>query len=213
VDYLFEIDLQIKLKKSYLHGSSLWFTHNDTIRPKSHEDSKSSKDAKKKAAEEEEDLSDDLERMIIQEKAAKAAHDANNSQENVNTVDSAADNTNNTNSINTVSSSVNTARANFDNINNTNSEWFSSSPVDNIGIFGNAYDDREVGAAADINNLELSQPVNPIPTTRIHKDHLKEQIIGDPLSTRQKRSMIKKSAEHAMVSYISKQRRTNHKDF
>ncbi|GKE08274.1 putative ribonuclease H-like domain-containing protein [Tanacetum coccineum] len=117
----------------------------------------------------------DFERMIIQEKAAKAAYDASSSQGNVNTVDSVADNTN---SINTVSSSVNTARANFDNINSTNSEWFSSSPTDNIGIFGNAYDDREVGAEADINNLKLSQLVSPIPTTRIHNDHPKEQIIN-----------------------------------
>ncbi|GKB00823.1 hypothetical protein Tco_0828867 [Tanacetum coccineum] len=130
-----------------------------------------------------------------------------------NTADSVADNTNSTNSINTVSSSVSTARANFDNINNTNSECFSSSPVDNIGIFRNAYDDREVGTETDKNNLELLQPVSPIPTTRIHKDHPKEQIIGDPQSSKQTRSMIKKSIEHAMVSYISKQRRTNHKDF
>ncbi|GJS75774.1 putative ribonuclease H-like domain-containing protein [Tanacetum coccineum] len=160
----------------------IWATSSS----KSHEDSKSLKDAEKKAVEEEKDLSDDLERMIIQEKAAKAAHDASSSQGNVNTVDNVADNTNSTNNINTVSSSVNTARANFDNINNTNSKWFSSSPVDNIGVFGNAYDDREVGAEAHIKNLELSQPT---------------------------RSMIKKSAEHAMVSYISKQRRTNHKYF
>ncbi|GJY48360.1 putative reverse transcriptase domain-containing protein [Tanacetum coccineum] len=158
----------------------IWATSSS----KSPEDSKSSEDTEKKATKEEEAFRDDLERMIIQEKAAKDAHDASSSQENVNTVDSAADNTNSTDSINTVSSSVNTARANFDK---------------NIGIFGNAYDDREVGAEADIKNLELSQPVSPIPTTRIHKDHPKEQIIGDPKSTRQTRSMIKKSAEHVMT--------------
>ncbi|GKB19056.1 putative ribonuclease H-like domain-containing protein, partial [Tanacetum coccineum] len=158
----------------------IWATSSS----KSPEDSKSSEDTEKKATKEEEAFRDDLERMIIQEKAAKDAHDASSSQENVNIVDSAADNTNSTDSINTVSSSVNTARANFDK---------------NIGIFGNAYDDREVGAEADIKNLELSQPVSPIPTTRIHKDHPKEQIIGDPKSTKQTRSMIKKSAEHVMT--------------
>nr|GFB89084.1 hypothetical protein [Tanacetum cinerariifolium] len=35
----------------------------------------------------------------------------------------------------------------------------------------------------------------PIPTTRIHKDHPKEQIIGDPLSALQTRRMTKTSQE------------------
>ncbi|GJX46222.1 putative ribonuclease H-like domain-containing protein [Tanacetum coccineum] len=55
--------------------------------------------------------------------------------------------------------------------------------------------------------------VSPIPTTRIHKDHPKDQIIGDINSATQTRRMIKISEEHAMVSYIKKQRRTNHKDY
>ncbi|GKF54174.1 hypothetical protein Tco_0161084 [Tanacetum coccineum] len=32
-------------------------------------------------------------------------------------------------------------------------------------------DDEDVGAEADINNLDIHIPVSPIPTTRIHKDH------------------------------------------
>ncbi|GJS23879.1 putative ribonuclease H-like domain-containing protein [Tanacetum coccineum] len=40
--------------------------------------------------------------------------------------------------------------------------------------------------------------VSPIPTTRIHKDHPKEQIIGDPLSAPQTRRMTKSAQEHAM---------------
>ncbi|GKB65777.1 putative ribonuclease H-like domain-containing protein [Tanacetum coccineum] len=55
--------------------------------------------------------------------------------------------------------------------------------------------------------------VSPIPTTRIHKDHPKDQIIGDINLATQTRRMIKISEEHAMVSYIKKQRRTNHKDY
>ncbi|GKG53009.1 hypothetical protein Tco_0550121, partial [Tanacetum coccineum] len=43
----------------------------------------------------------------------------------------------------------------------------------------NAYDDREVGAEADKNNLEPSTVVSPIPTIRVRKDHPKGQIIGD----------------------------------
>ncbi|GKG35139.1 hypothetical protein Tco_0440293, partial [Tanacetum coccineum] len=32
-------------------------------------------------------------------------------------------------------------------------------------------DDEDVGAEADINNLDIFIPVSPIPTTRIYKDH------------------------------------------
>ncbi|GJR02472.1 putative ribonuclease H-like domain-containing protein [Tanacetum coccineum] len=45
--------------------------------------------------------------------------------------------------------------------------------LQDIGIFGNAYNDEDVGAEADINNLETTMSVSPIPTTRIHKDHPK----------------------------------------
>ncbi|GJU30452.1 putative ribonuclease H-like domain-containing protein [Tanacetum coccineum] len=55
---------------------------------------------------------------------------------------------------------------------------------------------------------------HPIPTTRVHSIHPKDQIIGDPRSAVQTRGMTKKSSgEHAMISYIQKQRRSNHKDF
>ncbi|GJR88416.1 putative ribonuclease H-like domain-containing protein [Tanacetum coccineum] len=60
----------------------------------------------------------------------------------------------------------------------------------------------------------MDQVVSPIPTTRVHSIHPKAQIIGDPKSAVQTRGMTKKnSGEHAMISYIQKQRRTNHKDF
>nr|GEV09454.1 putative ribonuclease H-like domain-containing protein [Tanacetum cinerariifolium] len=52
------------------------------------------------------------------------------------------------------------------------------------------FDDEDVvGAEADINNLESSIPISPIPTTRIHKDHPISQIIGDLSSTTKTRSM------------------------
>ncbi|GJV22714.1 putative ribonuclease H-like domain-containing protein [Tanacetum coccineum] len=56
--------------------------------------------------------------------------------------------------------------------------------------------------------------VSPIPTLRIHKDHPKGQILGDPTSAVQTRGKIQKasSAQQALVSYIHKQNRTNHKD-
>nr|GEW46134.1 ribonuclease H-like domain-containing protein [Tanacetum cinerariifolium] len=51
--------------------------------------------------------------------------------------------------------------------------------LEDISIFGDAYDDRDEGVEADYNNLETVISVIPIPSTRIHKDHPKEQIIGE----------------------------------
>ncbi|GKB77309.1 putative ribonuclease H-like domain-containing protein [Tanacetum coccineum] len=72
-------------------------------------------------------------------------------------------------------------------------------------------DDEDVGAEADMNNLDAFMPVSPIPTTRIHKDHPVEQIIGDLNSAPQTRRMTKNLEEHGLFSSV--QQRTNHKDF
>ncbi|GJY56853.1 putative ribonuclease H-like domain-containing protein [Tanacetum coccineum] len=86
--------------------------------------------------------------------------------------------------------------------------------LEDIGIFDDAYDDRDDGAEADFNNLDLTTVVSPIPTFKIHKDHPKDQIIGELHSATQTRGMFKKSSEeNVMISYINKQRRTNHKDY
>ncbi|GKF00930.1 hypothetical protein Tco_0027853, partial [Tanacetum coccineum] len=71
-------------------------------------------------------------------------------------------------------------------------------PMDDTGIFGNAYDDEDVGAEADLNNLETTMNVSPIPTTRIDKDHPKDHIIRDFNSAIQARRMTKIFNEHAM---------------
>nr|GFB17104.1 ribonuclease H-like domain, reverse transcriptase, RNA-dependent DNA polymerase [Tanacetum cinerariifolium] len=41
-----------------------------------------------------------------------------------------------------------------------------------------SHDADDVGAEADINNMESIISVSPIPTTKIYKDHLTSQIIG-----------------------------------
>ncbi|GKC51832.1 putative ribonuclease H-like domain-containing protein, partial [Tanacetum coccineum] len=125
---------------------------------------------------------------------------------------------NNTNRVYTVSPSVSAAEESF-----TNADDLPTNPLMpnledtanllNTGIFSGAYDDEEVGAEADLNNLETTMNVSHIPITKIHKDHPKEQIIGDPLLAPQTRRMTKSTQEHAMVSYIKKQRRTNYKDY
>ncbi|GJV85307.1 hypothetical protein Tco_1525205 [Tanacetum coccineum] len=98
--------------------------------------------------------------------------------------------------------------------------------IQSTSIFGNAYDDHDLetlntpyadqsmGAEADFNNMEPSTIVSLIPITRVQYIYPKDQIIGDPKSAVKTRGMTKKnSREHAMISYIQKQRRTNHKDF
>ncbi|GJU53449.1 putative ribonuclease H-like domain-containing protein [Tanacetum coccineum] len=130
---------------------------------------------------------------------------------------------NSTNSINTVSTPVSTAGPSFTNdapsspVNaaRTSKEHlfeqfspfknaFTLPDVPNVfsindtGIFCNAYDDEDVGAEADLNNLETTMNVSPIPTTRIDKDHPKDQIIRDLTSAIQTRRMTKIFDEHAM---------------
>ncbi|GJX07681.1 putative ribonuclease H-like domain-containing protein [Tanacetum coccineum] len=72
-------------------------------------------------------------------------------------------------------------------------------------------DAKDVGVEADMNNLNTFMPDSPIPTTRIHKDHPVEQIIGDLNLAPQTRRMIKNLEEHGLFSSV--QQRTNHKDF
>ncbi|GJT22777.1 putative ribonuclease H-like domain-containing protein [Tanacetum coccineum] len=71
-------------------------------------------------------------------------------------------------------------------------------------------DDEDVGAEADMNNLETTIQVSHIPTTRIHKDHPLDQVIEDLQSATQTIRMSKNLEEHGFVSTI--QQRTNHKD-
>ncbi|GKD30511.1 ribonuclease H-like domain-containing protein, partial [Tanacetum coccineum] len=85
-------------------------------------------------------------------------------------------------SVSTAGPSTNTAS---ENINNGSPNINTASPIPNdpsmqsleaTVIFDDAYDNREeVGVDVDLNNLEITMNVSPIPTTRIHKDHPKGQ--------------------------------------
>nr|GEY38112.1 putative ribonuclease H-like domain-containing protein [Tanacetum cinerariifolium] len=112
-------------------------------------------------------------------------------------------NTNNTNSFNTARPTVNITSDKDGTFQRTYGEWnfltpilvnvvgssfshpaalddFSKMPnLEDTKIFDVAYDDRDKGAEADYNNLETVIPVSPILSIRIHKDHPKEQIIGE----------------------------------
>ncbi|GJX98090.1 putative ribonuclease H-like domain-containing protein [Tanacetum coccineum] len=82
--------------------------------------------------------------------------------------------------------------------------------LEDYSIFDYSNNDEDDGAEADMNNLDTTIQVSPIPTTRIHKDHPLDQVIGDLQSATQTRKMSKNLKEHGFVSTI--QQRTNHKD-
>ncbi|GKF17602.1 putative ribonuclease H-like domain-containing protein, partial [Tanacetum coccineum] len=82
--------------------------------------------------------------------------------------------------------------------------------LEDVSIFHSSRDDEDDGVEADMNNLDTTIQVSPIPTTRIHKDHPLDQVIGDLKSSTQTRRMSKNLEEHVFVSTI--QQRRNHKD-
>ncbi|GJR37078.1 putative ribonuclease H-like domain-containing protein [Tanacetum coccineum] len=66
-----------------------------------------------------------------------------------------------------------------------------------------------VTAVLMMGDYSLFDPTNPI-----HSSHPQALILGDPTSAVQTRSKLHKSSgAHAFVSYVQKQKRTNHKDF
>ncbi|GJW18397.1 putative ribonuclease H-like domain-containing protein [Tanacetum coccineum] len=103
---------------------------------------------------------------------------------------------NSTNRDSTISRSVSAAGKSFTNADDLHIDYLMPNLEDttdllNTGIFSGAYDDEDVGAETDLNNLETTMNVNPIPTTRIHKDHHKDQIIGDINLATQTRRMTR----------------------
>ncbi|GJW12577.1 putative ribonuclease H-like domain-containing protein [Tanacetum coccineum] len=60
-------------------------------------------------------------------------------------------------------------------------------------------DNENIGAEADMNNLDTTIQVSPNPTTRIHKDHPLDQVIEDLQSATQTRRMSKNLEEHGFA--------------
>nr|GEX36306.1 hypothetical protein [Tanacetum cinerariifolium] len=115
--------------------------------------------------------------------------------------------TNSTNSFNTVSPSVNDVSLNF-------GIARKYSFVDPFKYPDDPYmpeledivysDDEEVvGAETDLSNLERNIPVSPILTTRVHKDHPINQIIGDLNLAPQTRSMTRMVKEQGGLHQIN----------
>ncbi|GJR99022.1 ribonuclease H-like domain-containing protein [Tanacetum coccineum] len=70
--------------------------------------------------------------------------------------------------------------------------------LEDYSIFDFRRDDEDDGVVDDMNNLDITIQVNPIPTTRIHKDHPLNQLIGDLQSATQTRKMSKNLKEHGL---------------
>nr|GEV88695.1 retrovirus-related Pol polyprotein from transposon TNT 1-94 [Tanacetum cinerariifolium] len=106
-------------------------------------------------------------------------------------------NVNNTDNINTVSPIVNVAGIK-DNDVDKNIVYGCADDLNMPNLEKIVYsdDDEDVGAKADMTNLDTNIPVSPIPTTRIRKDHLVEQIIRDIYSAPQTRRMTKSVTDH-----------------
>ncbi|GKA91342.1 putative ribonuclease H-like domain-containing protein [Tanacetum coccineum] len=101
-------------------------------------------------------------------------------------------NVNSTNNINIVSSPVNAAGIQ-NNVVDENiiigcADDLTMPELEEIGRFS---DDEDDNSGADMNNLDTYFQVSPVPTTRIHKDHPIEQIIGDLNSAPQTRRMTR----------------------
>nr|GEV44179.1 putative ribonuclease H-like domain-containing protein [Tanacetum cinerariifolium] len=99
-----------------------------------------------------------------------------------------------TQDVNTAGPSINTTNININtgslNINNASFNDHGMPSLEETGIFDDVYNDREVGAEANINNLELLTVFSHIPTIRVHKYHPREQIIEDLNIATQTRRMI-----------------------
>nr|GFC35438.1 hypothetical protein [Tanacetum cinerariifolium] len=108
---------------------------------------------------------------------------------------------NSSNEVNADGSLVSATGLNFTNsTNDFSAAGPSNAAMPNLEDLSHNADD--VGAEADINNIESIIPVSPIPTTRIHKDHLTSQTIGDLSSTTQTRSMAKGVRDQGGISQM-----------
>nr|GEZ13180.1 ribonuclease H-like domain-containing protein [Tanacetum cinerariifolium] len=68
--------------------------------------------------------------------------------------------------------------------------------LEDVGIFDFSNEDEDDDAVTDMNNLDTTIQFSPTPTTRIHKDHPLDQVIGDLHSATQTRNMTKNLEEH-----------------
>ncbi|GJU31937.1 ribonuclease H-like domain-containing protein [Tanacetum coccineum] len=200
--------------------STSYKSSDDKVGDATTDDAAGIKNVQEPANEYDQALNNVLDKMMNQEKEATKQSDAIRkefeAQCNSQLLQEKVTRASSINSFNTVSTPVNTASASrtfsltgpsskpsFDPL---MPELEDIGKIQSTSIFGNAYDDDDlethnspnadesVGAEANLNNMEPSTVVSPIPTTRIHSIHPKDQIIGDPKSAVQTRGMKKKNS-------------------
>nr|GFA76022.1 hypothetical protein [Tanacetum cinerariifolium] len=134
---------------------------------------------------------DDIQKFVSPDIHSSSCGDQTSKQECIN---------NSSNEVNAAGSSLSAARLNFTNSTNDFSVVGpSNAAMPNLEDLSHNADD---GAEADINNMESIISVSPIPTTRIHKDYLTTQIIGDMSSTTQTRSMARAVRDQGGISQM-----------
>nr|GEW38380.1 retrovirus-related Pol polyprotein from transposon TNT 1-94 [Tanacetum cinerariifolium] len=106
------------------------------------------------------------------------------------------DNVNSTINVNTVSSTVNAAGTNKD-----HELLFDPNmpTLEDVGTFNFSNEDEDDDEVANMNNLDTSIQVSPTSTTRIHKDHPLDQVIGDLHSATQTRNIKRHKGDILLV--------------
>nr|GEY88554.1 hypothetical protein [Tanacetum cinerariifolium] len=110
------------------------------------------------------------------------------------------DNVNNTNNVN--AASINRVNAVGANTNNELLFDLEMPSLEDISRFNFSCDHEDNDKEADMNNMDTTIQVSPVATTKIHKDHPLDQVIGDLHSTTQTRNMSKNLEEHGFVTTI-----------
>ncbi|GKE21504.1 putative ribonuclease H-like domain-containing protein, partial [Tanacetum coccineum] len=144
--------------------------------------------------------------MIIDPKRKDSKCKDQEKEDNVNNTN----NVNTTGNVNTVSSTVNAAGTNK--VNAVGGKTSIELPFDpnmpaleDDSIFDFSRDDEDDGVVADMNNLDTTIQVSPNLTTRIHKDHPLDQVIGDLQSATQTRKMSKNLEEHSWIEAMQEE--------
>ncbi|GJY19726.1 putative ribonuclease H-like domain-containing protein [Tanacetum coccineum] len=164
---------------------------------------------------EEQALHDELMRLMHQESLAKAHNDAQRIafEEEKRRIALAKGKE-------SVNSTLTLSTANTPSQSTGNTPTDSDDDVPKDGVFStNSFDDEntdnEEDGAPDYNNMDHTIDVSSTPTLRIHKNHPQSQIIGKSTAGVLTRRKLKESdsVQHqALLSFIYKQNRTNHKD-
>ncbi|GJX44588.1 hypothetical protein Tco_0261264 [Tanacetum coccineum] len=144
------------------------------------------------------------ENKVTKEPGKEGANSSNDQEkdDNINSTDNiyTTSDGNSTNNVKAVSSTVNAAGIEDNDVVKNIVYGCADDPnILHLKEISRFSDNEDVSAETGMNNLDTFMPVSPIPTIRIHKDHLVEQIIRDLNSAPQTRRMTKNLKEHDTV--------------